>query len=64
MTLTNRIESLTEKHNILDKQVKDAYNNKLPTEEISKLKIKKLAIKDELFKVEKELQWKDNTQET
>ena len=49
-----RLEELRKKHKELDSHIKKLYNNAI-TEELRKLKTEKLWLKDEIYRIEREL---------
>jgi len=53
--IKNHIESLKQKHEDLDDQIKEAYIYYDPDEKIKDLKIKKLQVKKEIEWLEKEI---------
>jgi uncharacterized protein YdcH (DUF465 family) len=46
---------IKEKHNILDKKIKDAYNHYFKDEDLHKMKQEKLHLKEEMFQIEQKL---------
>ena len=53
--LKNHIDSLKQKHEDLEYQIKESYDHYDPDEKIKDLKIKKLQVKKEIEWLEKEL---------
>lgn len=54
-----RIEVLQSQHRLLDEQIQIMFKRYAPDAELEALKLKKLRVKEEIFKLEKEL---DNVQ--
>tara|TARA_Y100001937_G_C7035788_1_gene292280 strand:+ start:445 stop:666 length:222 start_codon:yes stop_codon:yes gene_type:complete len=52
--LLDRLEELRTKHKELDKHIKKLYNTSI-TEELRKLKTEKLWLKDEIYRIERQL---------
>lgn len=53
--INHHIESLKNKHEDLEQQIKEAYDHYDPDEKIKQLKIKKLQVKKEIEWLEKEI---------
>ena len=53
--LENHIKALQEKHDILDKEIKDAYMDNVGDLEIEKMKKQKLKMKDEIESCKKQI---------
>jgi hypothetical protein len=53
--LQNHIKHLQEKHDILDKEIKDAYMDNVGDLEIEKMKKQKLKMKDEIESCKKQI---------
>ena len=58
--LKNHIDSLKQKHEDLEFQIKEAYDHYDPDEKIKDLKIKKLQVKKEIEWLENEISWNIN----
>jgi hypothetical protein len=53
--LENHMKALQEKHDILDKEIKDAYMDNVGDLEIEKMKKQKLKMKDEIESCKKQI---------
>jgi hypothetical protein len=53
--LENHMKALQEKHDILDKEIKDAYMDNVGDLEIEKMKKQKLRLKDEIESCKKQI---------
>jgi hypothetical protein len=53
--LENHIKHLQEKHDILDKEIKDAYMDNVGDLEIEKMKKQKLKLRDEIESCKKQI---------
>ena len=54
--LENHIKHLQEKHDILDKEIKDAYMDNVGDVEVEKMKKQKLKLKDEIESCKKKIE--------
>lgn len=57
-SLANHLETLKEKHKLLDKKTTEDYKNFLNNDEYNKHKVRKLRLKDEIVLLEKMIQLK------
>lgn len=53
--IQNHMKALQEKHDILDKEIKDAYMDNVGDLEIEKMKKQKLRLKDEIESCKKQI---------
>ena len=54
--LENHMKALQEKHDILDKEIKDAYMDNVSDLEVEKMKKQKLRLKDEIESCKKKIE--------
>jgi hypothetical protein len=57
--MVSHYKNIKEKHDILDKKIQEAYNHYTKDEDIHKMKQEKLVLKEEMFRIEKELGTED-----
>ena len=55
ISLKNRLESLSEKHRQLDKEIQVQYKNFASDSIVEKLKVQKLRLKDEMSRLKRKL---------
>lgn len=55
-SLKRRLESLKLKHKKLDKQIEEAYSNHMDDLKLHDMKKQKLSLKEELYRLETEIQ--------
>jgi hypothetical protein len=53
--LEQHLKLLKEKHDLLDKKIKQEYNHHLDDIKLKEMKLKKLELKQEMFKIEKKI---------
>jgi uncharacterized protein YdcH (DUF465 family) len=53
--IENHMKALQEKHDILDKEIKDAYMDNVSDLEVEKMKKQKLKLKDEIESCKKQI---------
>lgn len=53
--LQNHLETLKERHSILDKKIKEGYTNYLTDKGMQKMKFEKAAVKREIQEIEEKL---------